>query len=226
MLTDLQDLSEEELLKWIETSVREEKSLLGEGYHGAVYLYDQNNYRLVIKAPHAGGLLSWFRLDQLRNEYAIYKALSGIPGIPVCYGLLAGKYLVLEYVDGISLRTAELTDKDDFFSKYLQLIKQVHSRNVAHGDMKRKENLLVVNGSEPCFIDFGISVIRKDGFHPVNHFFFNLAKAIDFNAWVKHKYRGRYETISEQDRCYYNPTMVEKVSRRLKKLIYPLIRRG
>jgi len=224
MLTNLKGLSEEEFLQWIEISIRGRNNIIGEGYHGSAYLYDKDGFKIVIKTPIGSGVLRWFRLYQLRNEYHVYQRLAGITGVPKCYGFLQNQYLLLEYIDGESLRTAKVTDRPYFLKKYFHLIKQIHSRNIAHGDMKRKENLLVINAKEPCIIDFGVAVIKKEGIHPINHFLYNLAKKIDFNAWIKHKYLGDYKNISEQDKPYFNVTVTEKVSRILKKIFYPLIK--
>ena len=225
MHNDLKDLPEEELLQWIELSIRNKENILGEGYHGAAYLYDGHGLHLVVKTPLGSGVLRWFRLIQLRQEYEVYLKLAGIEGVPACYGLLQGQYLLLEYIDGESLRTAEVNDHQHYMQRYLQLIKNIHLRDVAHGDMKRKENLLVVDGKEPCIIDFGVAVIRKNGFHPLNRYLFNLAKTIDYNAWVKHKYRRDYANISEEDRQYLNDTVTERVSRWVKRTIFPFIRK-
>jgi len=226
MLNDLKDLPEEEFLQWIESSIRNKENILGEGYHGAAYLYEGHGYRLVVKTPLGSGVLRWFRLIQLRQEYEVYLKLTGIEGVPACYGLLQGQYLLIAYIDGESLRTAEVNDHQYYMQKYLQLIKNIHLRDVAHGDMKRKENLLVVGGKEPCVIDFGVAVIRKQGFHPLNRYLFNLAKAIDYNAYVKHKYRRDYTNISEEDKQYLNNTLTERVSRWVKRTIFPFIRKA
>jgi len=218
MHNDLKDLPEEELLQWIESSIQNKENILGEGYHGAAYLYQGHGYRLVLKTPLGSGFLHWFRLIQLRKEYEVYLRLAGVEGVPACYGLLQGQYLMLEYIDGESLRTAEVSDSQHYMEKYLQLIKNIHMRDVAHGDMKRKENLLVVGGKEPCIIDFGVAVIRKQGLHPLNRYLYNLAKTIDYNAWIKHKYHNNMDELSEQDAVFYKRTFIEKISMRIKRL--------
>ena len=224
MFLDNTDITEEKILQWLKRCVRDKTNIIGEGYHGSVYLYDENGFKLVVKASHAEGFLSKFLLSQLHKEYQAYQRLDGVDGIPKCYGLLEDKYLILEFVDGVSLRTAELSDRVSYFQQYLALIKVFHERGVAHGDMKRKENLLVVNGKDPCIIDFGIAIIKKQGFHPINHFLFNFARQMDYDAWAKHKYRGNYATITEEDKRYIKRTLIERVSKRLKQLIYPVIR--
>jgi tRNA A-37 threonylcarbamoyl transferase component Bud32 len=153
----------------------------------------------------------------LRNEHRAYTKLSGLRSVPYCYGLLDGTYLVLKYVEGVPIRRAEITDRALFFDSLLAAIKDFHKAGVAHADLKKKDNLLVVDGRMPCIIDFGTAVIRKNGFAPVNCYLYSLARKFDFNAWAKLKYNGRFEQISKEDQQYYDRTIVEKVSRWIKQ---------
>ncbi len=152
----------------------------------------------------------------MRNEYRVYSRLSQIPGVPRCYGLLEGRYLVLEYIEGVPIRTARITDRSTFFERLLHLIKGLHEAGVAHTDLKKKDNLLVVQGRTPYVIDFGVAVVKRPRFAPLNHYLYSLARKFDFNAWVKLKYNGKYENITDEDRAYFNRTVVEKVSRWIK----------
>ncbi|UCH01138.1 MAG: hypothetical protein JSU78_04110, partial [Deltaproteobacteria bacterium] len=186
------------------------------GYQGHVYLYEAKGQRLVLKAPTGWGLGNLIRRAMLRNEHRVYSRLSGLRGVPRCYGILGGRYLVLEYIDGIPVRRARITDRGRFFESLLKLIKELHKAGVAHTDLKKKDNLLVVEGRTPYVIDFGVAVVRKPGFAPINRYLYNLARKFDFNAWVKLKYEGKFENIAEEDRGYYNRTVVEKVSRWIK----------
>ena len=36
---------------------------------------------------------------------------------------------------------------------------------------------------------------------------------MDLNAWVKHKYLGRYDEISAEDKKYFHPTLIERGAR-------------
>lgn len=209
-------INESGLLAWIRTSVRDGKNILSRGYQGHVYLYQDKGLRLIIKAPMGWGLGRWIRLLMLRNEYRIYSRLSGMNGIPRCHGLLDNRYLVLEYIEGIPIRNARIRDRNAFFEKFLTVIHELHGAGVAHTDLKKKDNILVVDGRIPYVIDFGVAVFRKTGFAPINHYLYNLASTFDFNAWVKLKYDGKYEDLTEKDKIYYNRTLVEKVSRWIK----------
>jgi len=213
MLKDIDSLTESELLQWVRRSIKTGSNILSRGYQGHVYLYEGKGQRLILKAPTGWGPGRLIRWAMLRNEYRVYSRLSEVHGVPRCYGLLDGRYLVLEFIDGVPIRRARITDRGVFFDTFLNIIKELHKVGVAHTDLKKKDNLLVIEGRTPCVIDFGVAVVKKPGFAPLNRYLYNLARKFDFNAWVKLKYGGKYENISHEDRAYYNRTMVEKVSR-------------
>jgi RIO-like serine/threonine protein kinase len=213
MFRDMDNIVENELLEWIKECIQTRSNIFSCGYQGHVYLYEDKGRRFILKAPIGWGLGRLIRRAMLRNEYRVYSRLSGVSGVPRCYGLLDGCYLVLEFIDAIPRYRARITDPDMFFESLLNLIKDLHKSGVAHTDLKKKDNLLVVEGLRPYVIDFGVAVIRKSGFAPINHYLYNLARKFDFNAWVKLKYDGKYENILEKDREYFNRTVIEKVSR-------------
>lgn len=216
MLRNMDNLTESELLQWVRESVKTGSNIFSYGYQGHAYLYEAKGQRLILKAPTGWGLSNLIRRAMLRNEYRVYSRLSGVRGVPRCYGLLDGRYLVLEFIDGFPVRSARITDRGRFFESLLNLIKELHKVGVAHTDLKKKDNLLVVGGRTPYVIDFGVAVVRKPGFAPINRYLYNLASKFDFNAWVKLKYDGKFENMAEEDRPYYNRTVVEKVSHWIK----------
>jgi predicted Ser/Thr protein kinase len=216
MLRNMDNLTESELLQWVRESVKTGSNIFSYGYQGYVYLYEAKGQRLMLKAPTGWGLGNLICRAMLRNENRVYSKLSGVRGVPRCYGLLDGRYLVLEYIDGVPVRRARITDRSMFFESLLNLIKELHKVGVAHTDLKKKDNLLVVEGRTPYVIDFGVAVVRKPGFAPINRYLYNLARKFDFNAWVKLKYDGKFDNMAEEDRGYYNRTVVEKVSHWIK----------
>jgi predicted Ser/Thr protein kinase len=218
MLRELTGLQEGEILEWIKTRVQNRSDIFNRGYQGHTYLYQGKGRRCIIKAPAGWGLAWLLRLRMLRNEYKIYNQLSGLKGVPFCYGLIQKRYLVLEFIDGIPLRSAQIENSQYFYDTLLELIKGMHQLGVAHTDLKKKDNILVVNGLTPYVIDFGVAIMRKPGFAPINHYLYNLAQKFDFNAWAKLKYDRKLENISEIDQPYYNRTVVEKLSRWIKRI--------
>jgi len=136
---------------------------LGSGYQASVQAYRTSAGDVVVKKPHRGGPLGWLWRSLLKREQAVYERLDGIAGIPRSFGLVGGEYLALELVAGPSLREHEqhLADREAFFAKLLTTVRAMHAAGVAHGDFKRKDNIIVGAGERPYLIDFGIAVRRS-----------------------------------------------------------------
>lgn len=227
MFKDINGITQEDLLAWIRENTKGGSHVLSKGYQGRVYLYKHGGVNLVIKSPREGFLKEFIGKAMLRREYKIYRRLSGIKGVPKCYGFIEGKYLVLEYIDGITVRQARIKDRGVFFEGLLNLIKELHRAGIAHMDLKKKDNLIVVDGTTPYIIDFGAAVSKNPGFSPLNRYLYNLASKFDFNAWIKLKYGKRFEDIAGEDRQYSRVTFIEKASmliknvyRRVKKSLF------
>jgi len=178
-----------------------------------------------VKAAVGGGLEGLLRRWMLRREYDAYQRLTDFAGSPRCYGLIDGRYLVLEYIDGLTLRNGQIDDRRTYFDTLFAHIGELHRRGVAHADLKRKDNLLVIGGRLPCLVDFGAAIVRKPGFAPFNHYLYELARRFDFNAWAKLKYQGRMEELTPEDRPHYRRTVVEIIARAIKRSYLRLKRR-
>lgn len=216
MLEGLDQNTEARLTSWLKESIRSGSNQLGEGYQGALYLFHENDMHLLIKVAKGNFLTRPVHEFMLRKERNVYRAMQGLDGVPKCYGMLNNKYLVLEFIAGTPIRHAEITDRAFFFNELLALIRTLHARGVAHGDMKKQDNLLVVDGKHPCLIDFGVAIVRKKGFAPFNHYYNRVLQKFDFNAWIKLKYQGRYDEITEEDSHLWQRTWLEKVARAIK----------
>ncbi len=210
-------IPEDVLCRWIDASIKEGRNILGRGYQGKTYFFSKDNRHLVIKAPQGRGPAAFVRRLMINNEYRVYTQLTGMQGIPVCHGLLKNRYLVLEFVDGVPIKDACFDDQACFCDGLLGRIKEIHRAGVAHGDLKKKDNILVVNGRHPILLDFGVAIIKKQGVAPVNRFLFNLFRKFDYNAYIKVKYRKRWDRINAEDRQYYQRTLIEKVSGWIKR---------
>jgi serine/threonine protein kinase len=185
--------------RWIENSLAQHENVLAVRNQGTVLRYRDEGADLIVKAAMGRGLVRAVRERTLLREYQAYQRLQGLRGIPRCHGLVAGHYLVLDFVRGTPYREASWSDRDGWFSELLAVLRSVHERGVSHGDLKSKSNILVTEDEKPCVIDFGTAFIRKPGFHPLNNWLFEHSKRMDINAWVKHKYHGRYEDIEGAD---------------------------
>jgi predicted Ser/Thr protein kinase len=210
-------LNEINLQQWIETSLQNNSHTLAEGYQGKTLLYEDSSQKFVIKAPHGSGLIKYIHILMLRHENKVYKNLSDFSGAPKCYGMIDNRYLVIEYINGQPIRKQRPANDQAYFEKLFELIEQMHRLNVAHMDLKKKDNLLTTENDQPYLIDFGAAVIKKKGLHPFNSFWYKLAKRFDYNAWIKHKYHNRMDEISDNDQVYYKQTLTEKYAGLIKK---------
>lgn len=206
----------DDLEQWIESSLASGSNILATSNQGIVLLFEGDGLKLVIKSAMGRGPVRRARQATLEREYAAYKRLEGVTGVPACYGLLSHRYLLMEFIDGIAYRHATWQDRDQWFAGLLEVIRAFHARGVSHGDLKSKTNMIVGNDQKPYVIDFGTTFVRKDGFHPVNNHLFEYGKRLDINAWVKHKYHGRYKNASEEDRKLLNYSKLEYVVRKLR----------
>ena len=205
-----------DLEKWIESSLASGSNILATSNQGIVLLFEGDGVKLVIKTAMGRGPLRKARQATLEREYAAYRRLKGVEGVPSCYGLLAQRYLLMEFIEGAAYREATWEDRDQWFAGLLDVIRAFHARGVSHGDLKSKTNMIVGVDQKPYIIDFGTTFIYKDGFHPVNNQLFEYGKRLDINAWVKHKYHGRYRNASEEDRQLLNYSKLEYIVRKLR----------
>jgi RIO-like serine/threonine protein kinase len=201
---------------WIENSLATHENVLATSNQGTLLLYEKNGSPLVVKSAMGPAFIYRARLATLRREYAAYQRLEGLAGIPVCHGMVDGLYLVMDFVEGTSYRETEWSDREAWFAEFLELIQKFHDRGVTHGDLKSKSNIIVTPDQRPCVIDFGTAIIRKDGFHPLNKRIFEYTRRLDLNAFVKHKYHGRYQDVAGEDQKYLNYSWLEKILRRFR----------
>jgi len=205
-----------DLQQWIEASLESGSNILARSNQGIVLLFEGDGFKLVIKSAMGRGPVRRARQATLEREYSAYQRLNAVKGVPACYGLLAKRYLLMEFIDGKPYRHASWQDRDTWFAGLLDVIRAFHARGVSHGDLKSKSNMIVGSDQQPYVIDFGTTFIHKDGFHPINNRMFEYGKRLDINAWVKHKYHGRYKDASEQDRELLRYSNLEYVVRRLR----------
>lgn len=200
---------------WIEDSLARRENILAVSNQGTLLRCREQGRDLVVKAAMGHGPIRALRQRTLLREYQAYRRLEGVAGVPRCHGLAAGRYLVLDYVAGTPYRQASWTDRARWFDELLAVLRLIHARGVSHGDLKSKSNLLVTADQKPCVIDFGTAFVHKPGFHPLNNRLFEHGRRMDLNAYVKHKYHGRYEDIVGADLELLDYSRIEYWVRRL-----------
>jgi len=136
-----------------------------------------NGYTRLFKAKRMG---KWLVLKCLKKEYAenpVYQTLFqkefeiayplSHPHIVQTIGMeevpLVGKCMVMEYVDGVSLR--EYIDRKNFsrpdivrwVGELCQALSYIHAKQIIHRDLKPENVLITSNGRHVKLIDFGFS---------------------------------------------------------------------
>jgi predicted Ser/Thr protein kinase len=209
-------IDQPEFRRWIDRCLARRENVLAVSNQGTVLRYEGDGLQAIVKTAMGRGPVRRIRERTLLREHEAYRRMSGLAGIPECYGMIDGRFLVLEYVRGVPYREATWVDRDRWFARLLDVILAFHARGVSHGDLKSKTNILVTQDEKPCIIDFGTSFIHRDGFHPVNNRLHEHGKRMDLNAWVKHKYHGHYSNVSEADAQWLDYSFVEYWVRRLR----------
>ena len=171
---------------------------LGRGYQATVHRYASPLGEVVVKRPHDTFPLRQLGLAALRREQKVYERLENVAGIPQSYGLVDDRYLVLEAIDGPSLRDHEphLEDRERFFAHLFDTIAAMHAAGVAHGDLKRKDNVLVGSGERPYIIDFGVATLKK---HPGAHL---EQHAVRLVRTTRRERLGKTQVSKENERAF------------------------
>lgn len=107
--------------------------------------------------------LSWLGSGLCHRELSILRRLKDLDAVPKPLLLYGKTGFIYEYIEGFSLDE----DKDlpkDFFDKFLELLKQVHRRNIVYLDMNKRGNILVGSDGRPHLIDFQISLYIGEHF--------------------------------------------------------------
>lgn len=213
------NVREQQILDWLRPRLDADQGTpLGAGYQATVRLHEGPYGKLIVKSAVRKGLRSRAAKISIVREHAAYERLRGVEGVPASHGLVDGEHLVLDYIEGPSLRAYErqIRDRERFFADLLETIEAVHAAGVAHGDLKRKDNTLVGPGERPYIIDFGIACLRKEKGGRLNRFCFDLYRQLDYNAWTKLKYGRSFEGLSAEDAKRYKPLWIERIARWLR----------
>jgi len=148
------------------------KQKIGQGAFGRVYLghlIGKETEKLAIKEYRK---VDERHLQQMWTEYLILKKFSKNgcqKGILCCDELFIDTetnfvYLIMKYIDGVTLKKAKIVNPEILYSITKQLIQSlaiVHKNGIIHGDIK-PDNIMVESNNEPTLIDFGLSCFARN----------------------------------------------------------------
>ncbi len=141
---------------------------IGHGAFSDVYLAEgPGNRRVVIKVPHDALMGDVGAFDRFRREMEIVGRLDH-PGIQHSFDLGENRsrpYLVLEYVEGTTLREVErqagklpIPRAVDIATQLAAAMAHAHANGISHRDLK-PENVLVTADGRVVVTDFGIALM-------------------------------------------------------------------
>jgi len=139
------------------------------------------------------------------REAKAYRKLSGLKGIPRFYGVLEGLALVIEFVEGKTIKQVEKEGAlpSTFFERLKDVINSFHEKGVVHCDLKRTPNIIVSPDGQPHVLDWAASVsARECRFYPLNKIYARLLQD-DKMALVKMKLRHVPEQVSPEEKAMY-----------------------
>lgn len=197
--------------------------------HHVRYLHKGEAFEASVSVVEVGGRLAvvkdfncrprWFRglaaAWFIRREVDVYGRLQGVRGIPRLYGCLDRLAFVYEFIDGTPVtRVAEERLDIGFFGRLYDLVHAIHSRGVAHGDLKRRTNILLTEDGHPNLVDFMTAVCDGGRRNPFRRWLFRQMCQVDLNGIAKLKRRVAPHLLTAEDRRRLaEPLLVERLVR-------------
>ena len=163
----------------------------------------------------------------IRREFGALRNLIGVDGIPQLVGKLDRYALAVEHVHGAALdhiRPDSLTN--DFYTQLRGVIDAMHSRGVAHCDLRSRGNVMLGDDGRPYVVDFAACVFRGRGINPFFHWLFHQFVLADENAVLRVKQRLSPELLTDVEKTESaTPLPFETPARKFGETVRNLTRR-
>lgn len=191
----------------------------GTGYQSSVFLVEMEGQRAAVKdfnqAPSA--FRRWIAPILVRREIAALRHLQGTPGVPRFLARIDRLAFAMEYIEGTPL--AEFKEGElapEVFGRVQAVIDGIHARGVAHGDLKRRSNLLLTSQGDIYLIDFAAAVIGGRRLHPIQNWLQRQIAEVDDKSVPRLKKFVAPALLTVADRHKLdNLTSLERWARRL-----------
>lgn len=131
------------------------------------------------------------------RECRAYTRLRGIAGIPRLLGIAGESTFLVEYVSGKPVCDVKLRHVLDFVGQFEQLLTQMHSRGVTHGEI-RFAHVLADGADRPWLVDFATATVT-DPARPSG--LFRLQRRLDRHGWLLIKERLLSGRLSAEERA-------------------------
>lgn len=151
-----------------------------------------------------------------RHEAAALRQLAGIRGVPATIpGAAAGP--LRTWLPGAPMQLARPHDPA-YFREALRLLRQMHRRGVAHNDLAREPNWLVLADGKPGLIDFELAWCD-----PRRGRIFRMLAREDLRHLLKHKRQYCPQRLSARQRRLLRQPSIP--SRAWGRIVRPLLRK-
>ncbi len=160
---------------------------------------------------------TWGRF-MVARETVIFREIDGLPGIPRYLGRLDALAFAMERVEGRECGDVPMKSlSGEFFRRLRDTVLALHARNIFHGDLRQRRNILVGPGEQPFLIDFasGLRVPRDTAVGRI------LART-DLSGVAKLKRKLAPHLIDDEDRKLLmldrlRPWKMRRIERRMQK---------
>lgn len=188
----------------------------GRGLQSSVYEVDWNGTRGAVKDfSKLPPLFRFFIAPILvQREVKALKHLDGTPGIPRFLGQIDRLAFATQLIDGrpvSGIHKGEMPT--EAFARMAKVVAAMHARGVAHGDLKRRSNLLLTPQNEIFVIDFAAAIIARG---PISSRIMRAVAEVDDKSLPRLKKFVAPELLTEEDKWKLeNPTKLEKWVKKL-----------
>ncbi|GAB4311975.1 MAG: hypothetical protein Kow0059_02210 [Candidatus Sumerlaeia bacterium] len=169
--------------------------------------------------------LWWRRLAgrrALAHEARILKRLQGMAGVPRYFGMIDRDALAMEWMEGGRLPHRRHNDLTvEFFTRLKAIVREMHQRGVAHGDLRRK-NILAGPDGRPCILDYTTSACVHTGLiRPLKRLIFRHMVLVDWFNILKIQSGYRPESLTpDEKRLLERPPLLLRLGRWIRQNIY------
>jgi len=159
------------------------------------------------------------------REKTAYERLKDLPGTPHYYGRVDPYALILQHVP--AERVLDVDPEQipaDFFPLLSELVENLHSRGIAHGDLHKLDNILIDRSGRPVIVDFTSAIMT--GSNPLVALLFPILCDDDWRGIYKLKDKVAPELLTEQQRAFLQRRgLGERIYRRIREPIRSAIKR-
>jgi len=200
------------------------------GTRPSLWLVEENGIRAVVKDYSSNKY--WYRNTigrfLLWRERKAYRRLAGLEGVPTFYRVIDGLALVTEEISGRNIEGLENEGglSGEFFDQLQEVVENVHSRGLAHCDLKRAPNILLGRDERPYIVDWSASISEREfRFFPFNRIYRRFLQD-DLNAITKMRLRHCPESVGPDEAMrYHHRSKTEEMIRSLRNKLRNLLQR-